>query len=229
MPSALPSHPFCCNRSRRLGQTSRHLRLNSSLCAIASDCGFQVISEPSYTAPGGDSSLDALRPDAVFSGRGISKMIDVSVVCSCAPSYRAICQAKPAAAIARRCQVKRTHYRRLVLEQRCSFSPVVFDALGVPSRQAVDLVTFLASSAVSSGIVPPSSQSSFIKIILTKLVFAVFDGNLDMCVDCWGHSAAQDTAPSPPPDRRSLPDSSPSPVSPAVDAIDTAVLPRVFV
>ena len=102
-------------------------------------------------------------------------MIDVSVVCSCAPSYRGICKTKPAAAIARRCQTKRTHYRRLVLEQRCSFSPVVFDALGVPSRQAVDLVTFLASPAVTAGISflllpkPPSSRprspSSFLPFL----------------------------------------------------------------
>ena len=78
-------------------------------------------------------------------------MVDVSVVCSCAPSYVGKCALKPAFAIRERVRKKTSHYTQLASDTGFSLVPVVFDALGVPCRETIDMIRDMASR---SGLAP---------------------------------------------------------------------------
>ena len=177
---AAPFHPFSC-ASRRSGQTTRHTLLNRTLCGIARSCKLAVVEEvtfPGFREAAAAPAPATLRPDATFDGPEMSCMVDVSVLCSCAPSYVSRCASSAASVLRTREREKVHKYATLAANTNRVLSPVVFDALCVPSEASVALIETLAGAAVTAGIILDSSKPFFIRSSLARLAFAVAHGNL---------------------------------------------------
>ncbi len=203
-----PFHSFSCIH-RQSGQNMRHTFLNRALCATASSCGALVSVEPCFLmpvdasvppiqvdashvlaqddSPSDPASPRVLKPDAIFVGPGLSAIIDVSVVCSCAPSYVAQCAKRPTHMLCQRDREKRRKYTVLADHLKHTLYPVVFDALCVPGDEAVSMARDLAKVAVSSGLMLESSTPAFVLECLTRLAFSVALSNLTVMVrPCFG-------------------------------------------
>ena len=179
-----PFHPFSCG-TRKNGQIVRHTALNSALKSIATAAGLIVTSDQLTLTVPAPANTRGLIPDSLLSGPGIACMVDVSVVCSSAPSYRARCASRPASALFKRVHDKEVKYTDAVESLGYSFAPVVMDALGVPHSSVVFFLDDIAARAVSNGMIHDSSRKSFLKTSLTQLAFAVLEGNVTLFRDCW--------------------------------------------
>ena len=177
-------HPFSCS-TRRSGQNLRHTLVRDALVKIARSAGLIASTDQlALTVPvqRGGSPLIA---DALITGPQLSRMIDVSVVCSCAPSYRDRCVRKPNSALSQRAALKVDKYTASVSLLGHSFAPLVMDALGVPHRGVTTLLDDIAARAASAGIIIDANRKTFTKSALSQLAFAVLEGNLTIFHDCW--------------------------------------------
>ncbi len=178
-PVDAPCHPFSCY-TRRFGETFRHNGLRDALGHVTVTCGLSFsISSLDLTLPGG------LLADLLIYGPGFSRLVDVSVVCSSAPSYRKSCRSYPAHALCDRVKVKCATYLALAEGAGHSFSPVIFDAMGVPDLRVHLLLQAMASQAVAGGKLLESQRDYFVRSSLTQLAFAVLCGNLSCIRACW--------------------------------------------
>ncbi len=108
----------------------------------------------------------------------MSAMVDVSVVCSCTRKRAVHCGQFPSAYLQICVKAKRRTYRVLATQLQRKLYPAVFDALGVPSIEAADMVQDMVDVAVASGMLAESARTGFVLNALTKLVFAVSLHNL---------------------------------------------------
>ena len=184
----LPFHPFSCD-SRRPGQYVRHDSVRDVLGDIARSCGLRVSTH--------QRDLTLHRPaepvlvaDLLIARQPLSRLIDVSVVCSMAPSYRGKFR-RPTGPIGQRFHAKRNKYEAAAEAAGHSFSPVVFDALGLPHKHVSELLTRVANAGCAAGQLPVAQSSSFVRASLTRLAAAVIAGNMDLVRACWplsGHA-----------------------------------------
>ena len=163
----------------------RHNGINRALASIASGCGVAVQLEPSVAVVADGAGATTIpRADALFTADGMSLLVDVSVVCSVAPSFRDKCVKKASAPMTSRAGEKYTSYGRLAATLGHTFSPVIIDALGVPHSSTVDTIRSLADAAISSHRLCVSSRPFFIAAALTRLAFATAAGNQRMISTC---------------------------------------------
>ena len=159
-------------------------------------------------------------------------MVDVSVVCSCCPSYLQRCSHNPDAELRHRAQQKVAQYRVLAVAQGHQLAPVVFDALGVPSIGAARWVSSLVEAAVANGVVSDSARPFFTNASLTKMAFAVQQGNMLLFRECWPAQFPLALLPAMPPLEVDSPSQSPAPAaarspSPPLPADAAAASPSV--
>ncbi len=105
--------------------------------------------------------------------------------CSSTPSYRKSCRSYPAHALCDRVKAKCAKYLALAESAGHSFSPAVFDDMGVPDLHVHLLLQAIASQAVAGGKLLESQRDYFVRSFLTQLAFAVLCGNPSCIRSCW--------------------------------------------
>ena len=141
--SLSPAHFLGCPQMARTSLTARH---DSAVRRLHSF--FTSLDIPSYVEPRMDDQ-DGKHPDLEVHLETGVVLIDVSVVCPCAPSYVDSAARDASACLRAREQAKIAKYRQQVAEARALFVPFVVSAFGGFGAAACDFLSLLRVAAAA--------------------------------------------------------------------------------
>lgn len=160
-----PSHLQCCPQMQRSGLTFRHNATAGALYALALQQGLAAKQEPHVPLkPEAEANGSAARADLLIGCHDRLLYIDVSTLCSTAPSYL---NKKPEAAIKYREHSKLAHYANITDAQ---VLPVVYDAYGSRGEMVDKVINIIRKSA-------SVNVASFKQHARRTLAFALQRGN----------------------------------------------------